>query len=180
MPTDWISCYRSNRREETVITRLHIGLFCDTRLFIEGRGATCVYRMWQVAFFRTYFAFFGFDLAEARERHFTARSLRMLFEDISLDCISDYLKEIDILKRYNLWWSCIAKVAQMSQIATKTPAPSHRRVICEGTSSDKPYKLVFLRPTGQVVVMLVKLRTNMHSCSWLLQFHYGPPFWFRM
>ena len=39
---------------------------------------------------------FGFDLTEARERHFTAQSLGMLFEDISLVCISDYLKEIDI------------------------------------------------------------------------------------
>ena len=37
-----------------------------------------------------------------------------------------------------------------------------------------------LRQIGQAVVMLVKLTTNTHPCSWLLQLHYGPPFWFWM
>ena len=44
--------------------------------------------------YTTYFARFFSDLIEARERHFTVRSLRMLFEDLCLDCSFDYLKEI--------------------------------------------------------------------------------------
>ena len=51
------------------------------------------------SFLSNIFCFFCFDLTESRERYFTARSLRMLFEDISLDCISDYLKEIDIFEK---------------------------------------------------------------------------------
>ena len=42
------------------------------------------------------------------------------------------------------------------------------------------WQISLLQHTGQVAVMLIKLTTNTHSCSWLLQLHYGPPFWLRM
>ena len=38
---------------------------------------------------------FGSDFIEARKQHFTGRSLRMLFEDVSFDFIVDHLEEIN-------------------------------------------------------------------------------------
>ena len=40
----------------------------------------------------------------------------------------------------------------------------------------KTLQISLLRNTGQVVFMLVKLTSNTHSCSSLLQLRYGPPF----
>ena len=88
-----ISCPQKNRKEETVLARLHIGhsflthsfllkgqeppmcLGCDKRLTIEHILLTCS------------------DFIEIRECHFTAKSLRMLFKDISPEKIFNILKE---------------------------------------------------------------------------------------
>ena len=40
------------------------------------------------------------DLIEARKQHFTVQSLKVLFMGISLNCIFDYLKKINILESY--------------------------------------------------------------------------------
>ena len=79
----YISCPWKNRKEETVMARLHIGhsflthsfllkgdeppmcIGCDKRLTIEYMLLTCS------------------DFSEIRESHFTAKSLCMLFQDIS-------------------------------------------------------------------------------------------------
>ena len=76
-------CPQTNRKEETVMARLHIGhsfithsfllkgeeppmrIRCDKRLTIEHILLTCS------------------DFIEIRERHFTAKSLCVLFQDIS-------------------------------------------------------------------------------------------------
>ena len=78
-----VVCPRKNRKEETVLTRLHIGhsfithsfllkgeeppmcIRCDELLTIEHILLTCS------------------DLIEIRESHFTAQSLRVLFQKIS-------------------------------------------------------------------------------------------------
>ena len=91
-----ISCPRKNRKEGTVMARLHIGhsflthslllkgeeppvcIGCDKRLTIEHILLTCL------------------DFIEIRESHFTAKSLRMLFKDISPEKIFNFLKEINI------------------------------------------------------------------------------------
>ncbi len=89
-----IVCPRTNRKEETVMARLHIGhsfithsfllkeppmcIGCDKRLTIEHILLTCS------------------DFIEIRESHFTAKSLRMLFKDISPEKIFNFLKEINI------------------------------------------------------------------------------------
>ena len=52
---------------------------CDKRLTIEHILLTCS------------------DFIETRESHFTAKSLRMLFQDISPEKIFNFLKEINIL-----------------------------------------------------------------------------------
>ena len=51
---------------------------CDKRLIIEHILLTCS------------------DFIEIRKRHFTAKSLRMLFQDISPEKIFNFLKEISI------------------------------------------------------------------------------------
>ena len=91
-----IVCPRSDRKEETVMGRLHIGhsfithsfllkgeepplcIGCDKRLTIEHILLTCS------------------DFIEIRESHFTAKSLRMLFQDILPEKIFNFLKEINI------------------------------------------------------------------------------------
>ena len=55
---------------------MYIG--CEKRLTIEHILLTCS------------------DFIEMRESHFTAKSLRMLFKDISLGKIFNFLKEINI------------------------------------------------------------------------------------
>ena len=91
-----IFCPRTNRKEETVMARLHIGhsfltqsfllkgeepplcIGCDKRLTIVHILLTCS------------------DFIEIRGSHFTAKSLRMLFKDISPEKIFNFLKEINI------------------------------------------------------------------------------------
>ena len=91
-----VVCPRTNRKEETVIAQLHIGhsfithsfllkgeeppmcIGCDKRLTIEHILLTCS------------------DFIKIRESHFTAKSLRMLFQDISPEKIFNFLKEINI------------------------------------------------------------------------------------
>ena len=87
-----IVCPQTNRKEETVIARLHIGhsfithsfllkgeelpvcIGCDKRLTIEHILLTCS------------------DFIEIRESHFTAKSLFMLFQGISPEKIFSFLK----------------------------------------------------------------------------------------
>ena len=88
-----ISCPRKNRKEESVTARLHIGhsflahsfllkgeeppmfIGCDKRLTIEHILLTCS------------------DFIDIRESHFTAKSLRMLFKDISPEKIFNFLRK---------------------------------------------------------------------------------------
>ena len=87
-----VVCPRTNRKEETVIARPHIGrsfithsfllkgeeppmcIGCHKRLTLEHILLTCS------------------DFIEIRESHFTAKSLRMLFKDISPETIFNFLK----------------------------------------------------------------------------------------
>ena len=91
-----IVCPQRNRKEETVMARLHIGhsfithsfllkgeeppvcIGCDKRLTVEHILLTCS------------------DFIDIRESHFTAKSLRMLFQDILPEKIFNFLKEINI------------------------------------------------------------------------------------
>ena len=91
-----ISCPWKNRKEETVMAQLHIGhsfltrsfllkgeelpmcIRCDKHLTIEHILLTCL------------------DFIEIRESHFTAKSLCMLFKDISPEKIFYFLNEINI------------------------------------------------------------------------------------
>ena len=92
MLKECIVCSRTNRKDETVMARLHIGhsfithsfslmgeeppvcIGCDKRLTTEHILLTCS------------------DFIEIRESHVTAKSLRMLFQDISPEKIFNFLK----------------------------------------------------------------------------------------
>ena len=94
MLKECIVCPRPNRKEETVMARLHIDhsfithsfllkgeeppicIGCNKRLTIEHILPTCS------------------DFIEIRDNHFTVKSLRMLFQDISPEKIFNFLKEI--------------------------------------------------------------------------------------
>ena len=96
MLKECIVCPRTNRKEETVMARLHIGhsfithsfllkgeepplcIRCDQHLTIKHILLTCS------------------DFIEMRESHFTSQTLRMLFQDISPEKIFNFLKEINI------------------------------------------------------------------------------------
>ena len=53
--------------------------------------------MWRVACCRTCLDFFGSDLIEAREQHFTGLSLRMFFRQISMSqCLSRHWRAIRV------------------------------------------------------------------------------------
>ena len=98
-----ISCPRKNRKEETMMVHLHSGhsflthsfllkgeepqmcIGCDKRLTIEHILLTCS------------------DIIEIRESHFTAKSMRMLFKDISPEKIFNFLKEIYIFGKKLIW-----------------------------------------------------------------------------
>ena len=93
-----IVCPRRNRKEETVMARLHIGhsfithsfllkgeeppvcIGCDELLTIQHILLTCS------------------DFIEIRKSHFTAQSLRELFQEISPEKIFNFLKDINIFR----------------------------------------------------------------------------------
>ena len=101
MVKECIVCPQTNRKE-TVMARLHIGhsfithsfllkgeeppvcIGCDQHLTIEYILLTCS------------------DFIEMRESHFTAQSLRVLFQDISLEKIFNLLKEINIFGKIEI------------------------------------------------------------------------------
>ena len=89
-----ISCPRTNRREETVISRLHIShsYMTPTTLLKGDEPSLCI--PCDDLLTIEYILLFCSDLIEARERPF--RSLRM-FEDVYLDCLFDCLKKITFL-----------------------------------------------------------------------------------
>ena len=96
-PNDCISCPRSNRREEVVISRLHTGHSYMTYAFLlKERSHLCAFQLTSCLSYNIFCFFVGF--IEARESHFTARSLHFFFlsfflDDIALDCLFNCLKE---------------------------------------------------------------------------------------
>ena len=66
-------------------------------LFCCGHSYVTHHILWWVSSHRKYFAVLLFcsDLTEAKERHITARSFRVLFRGASFDCIFEYLKDIN-------------------------------------------------------------------------------------
>ena len=94
--TDSLPCICGNRKEETVLTRLHIGhsyftsshllkgeekplcIGCDEDLTIEHILLKC------------------WDFYDIRRKHYSAENFKILFRDVPPDRIFDFLKEIGI------------------------------------------------------------------------------------
>ena len=111
---------QSTHAETCKVNRLHISLYlaksvsrktsscgfrtserrdeCFTRQFCEGH-------IQQV--FSLVVLMHCSDLTEIREKYFRSNSLRMLFRDVSLDSISDFLKEIDFIRQVVVDWILI-------------------------------------------------------------------------
>jgi ribonuclease HI len=90
---------RSNRREETIISRLHIGHSYMTHSFLLKGEEPPVCIPCDELLTIEHMLLFCSDLIDIRERHFTAHTLRTLFRDVPLDCLFGYLKETNIFAR---------------------------------------------------------------------------------
>ena len=91
-------CTRSTRRKEISLSTTYYSFLYGSLRFIKGRGRTaCMHPMWRVACCRTCLDFFGSDLIEAREQHFTGLSLRMFFRQINMSqCLSRHWRAIRV------------------------------------------------------------------------------------
>ena len=91
-----IVCPRTNRKEETVMARLHIGHSFITQSFLLKGEELPVCIGCDKCLTIEHILFTCSDFIEIRESHFTAKSLRMLSQDILPEKIFNFLKEINI------------------------------------------------------------------------------------
>ena len=86
-----------------MLYRLHIGHFYITHpFFFKGEEPPiCIACDKQLTTEYILLTCSGF--IEIRESHFTAQSLRILFQDTSMEKIINFLKEINIFGRYKLF-----------------------------------------------------------------------------
>ena len=96
MLKECIVCPRTNRKEETVMARLHIGHSFLTHSFLLTGEEPPVRIGCDKSLTITHILLTCSDFIEIRESHFTAKSLHMLFQDISPQKIFNFLKEINI------------------------------------------------------------------------------------
>ena len=92
-------CYRSVRREEVVLTRCRIGHTQVTHSYLLKRDVQpeCVFC--QEPFTVKHFLLDCVDLALVRARHFSAQSMRELFNSTPYDSILAFLKEAGLYHR---------------------------------------------------------------------------------
>ena len=93
---DCFVCPRTNRKEETVMAQLHIGHSCITHSFLLKGEEPPMFIGCDKHLTIEHILLTCLDFTEIRESHFTAKSLRMLFQDISPEKIFNFLKEINI------------------------------------------------------------------------------------
>ena len=87
---------RRNRKEETVMPRLHIGHSFITHSFLLKGAEPPVCIRCDKHLTIEHILHICSDFIEIRESHFTDKSLRMLFQDILPEKIFYFLKEINI------------------------------------------------------------------------------------
>ena len=99
MLKECIVCPRTNRKEETVMARLHIGHSFITHSFLLKGEELPMYIGCDKRLTIEHILLTFSDFIEIRESYFTAKSLRMLFKDISPEQIFNFLKEINIFEK---------------------------------------------------------------------------------
>ena len=92
---EFLTSCRCNRREETVLSRLHIDTSCMTHSFlVKGEAVPC-----NELLSLEHVLLHCSDLSEVRQKYVHANSLRMLFRYVSLNSVFDFLKEINVFNR---------------------------------------------------------------------------------
>ena len=92
---EFLTSSRTNRREETVLSRPFI---YDSLFPVERRITSLLYSMPWVALFRTHvIALLKFTWGQ--RKIFLANSLRMLFKNVPLDSIFNFLKELNAFNK---------------------------------------------------------------------------------
>ena len=94
-----IVCPRTNRKEETVIVRLHVGQSFITHFFSLKREEPPVCIGCNERLSTEHILITCSDFMETKESYFTAQSLRVLFQEMSLEKIFNFLKEINIFDK---------------------------------------------------------------------------------
>ena len=95
-----VVCPRTNRKEETVIARLHIGhSFLTHSFLLKGEEPPMCIGCDELLTTEHILLSTSSDFTEIRESHFTAQSLRVLFPEISPEKIFNFLKEINIFRK---------------------------------------------------------------------------------
>ena len=96
---EWLPGFRQSRREETVLTRIRIGHSYTTHAFLlKGEDPPeCV--ACQESYTIKHILLECADLALIRRRFYNVNSLKDLFEEINVNKILDFLKEIDLFNK---------------------------------------------------------------------------------
>ena len=91
-----VVCPRTNSKEETVMARLHIGhCFITHSFLLKGEEPPMCIGCDELLTVQ-HILLTGSDFIEIRKSHFTAQSLRELFQEISPEKIFNFLKDINI------------------------------------------------------------------------------------
>ena len=92
-------CYFSNRKEETVFTRVRTGHSFFTHGFLlKGEEPPHCYAC-DERFSIKHILIDCWDLHDTRKKFYTAESMKVLFRDVPPDILFDFLKEIGIYNR---------------------------------------------------------------------------------
>ena len=98
--SDPLPMVSTSRREETVLTRLHIGHSYLTHSFLlkeEEEKPVCIGCDEDLTI--EHILLHCWDFYDIRRRHYSAENLKILFRDVPPDKIFDFLKEINIFNK---------------------------------------------------------------------------------
>ena len=96
---NFLTSCRSNRTEETVLSRLHIGHSYMTHYFLlKGDPPFCILSNESNSV--EHVLLHCSDLTNVREQNFHANYLRMLFRNVSLDSMFDFPKESNVCNNF--------------------------------------------------------------------------------
>ena len=85
-----------SRRDEVVLTRLHVGhSFLTHSFYFKGEDSPMCFACDEVLSVEHVLLHCA-DLIDVRHKHFTSHSMKQLFRDVPPDVIFSFLKEINI------------------------------------------------------------------------------------
>ena len=102
--SDHLPNISSNRREESVLSRLHIGHSYLTHSFLlkeEEEKPVCIGCDENLTI--EHILLHCWDFYDIRRKHYSAENLKVLFRDIPPDKIFDFLREINVFNKIWNW-----------------------------------------------------------------------------